>query len=66
MHYSYYVTLCNFKFLPVAVLSLLNTLIVISVVDGLLRVNTNCTGPLSSSVPYVDWLKLTLGANKEI
>ena len=49
---------------PVADASLLNTLIMMSVVDGLLRITISRTGPLSSSIPYVDWPKLTLGANQ--
>ena len=44
---------------PVAVMSLLLTCTVISVDDGLLRTNTGCAGPSSSSTLYVDWLKLT-------
>ena len=50
------------KSLPVADPSSLNTLTVMSVVDGLLRINTSCTEPLSSSVLYTDWLKFTMGA----
>ena len=48
--------------LPVADPSVLNTLIVISVDDGLLRTSTGCAGPSSSSTLYADWLKLTVGA----
>ena len=48
--------------LPVANPSVLNTLIVISVDDGLLRTSTGCAGPSSSSTLYVDWLNLIVGA----
>ena len=48
---------------PVADPSSLNTLTVMSVANGLLRINTSCTEPLCSSVLYVDWLKFTMGAN---
>ena len=54
------------KYLPVADPSSLNTLTVISLVDGLLRINTSCTEPLSSSVLYVDWSKFTMGANNKM
>ena len=49
-----------YTILPVADPSVLNTLIVISVDDGLLRTSTGCAGPSSSSTLYVDWLKLTV------
>ena len=52
-----------YKSLPVADPSLLNTLSVMSVVDALLSSNSSCTDPLSSSMLYVDWSKLTVGAN---
>ena len=48
--------------LPVADPSVLNTLIVITLDDGLLRTSTGCAGPSSSSTLYVDWLKLTVGS----
>ena len=54
------------KYLPVADPSSLNTLTVISLVDGLLRVNTSCTERLSSSVLYADWSKFTMGANNKM
>ena len=44
----------DFKFSPVADPSLLYTITVMSVVDRLLRINITCTGPLSSSMVYVD------------
>jgi len=49
-------------YLPVADPSVLNTLIIISVDDGLLRTNTGCAGPSFSSTLWVDWLKDTNGA----
>jgi len=55
----------DFKFSPVADPSLLYTITVMSVVDRLLRINITCTGPLSSSMVYVDWPKFTLGANNK-
>ena len=57
---------CSSYILPVADPSLLNTLTVISVDDGLLRINNICTGPLSSSILYVDWPKFTVGAIKNL
>ena len=49
---------------PVAVMSLFSTCTVISVDDGLLRTNTGCAGPSSSSTLYADCLKLTMMAIK--
>ena len=48
------------KHLPLAEPSVTFTITVISVDDGLLRANTGCAGPSSSSTMYVDWLKLTV------
>ena len=45
---------------PVALMSLLLTLKVISVDDGLLRTSTGCAGPSASLTLYVDRLKLTV------
>ena len=59
--YKQYIAIIHFS--PVADPSLLNTLIVMLVVDGLLRIKISCKGPLPSSIPYVDWPKFTLGAN---
>ena len=59
---STYVCRSMYTILPVADPSVLNTLIVISVDDGLLRTSTGCAGPSSSSTLYVDWLKLTVSA----
>ena len=51
----------NNVFLPVADPSVLNTLIVISVDDGLLRTSTGCAGPSFSFILYLDVMNLTLG-----
>ena len=51
---------------PVAVMSLLLTCTVILVDDGLLRTSTGCAGPASSSILYVDLLKMIVGATVTI
>ena len=47
---------------PQAVTLILNTSIVISVDDGLLRTITGCAGPSFSLMLYTDWLKDTVMA----
>ena len=51
---------------PVADTAVLNTSILMSFEEGLLETNSSCINPSSSFVLYVDWLKLTTNAAKEM
>ena len=52
--------------LPIAVISILNTSIVVLVEDGLVILTDTCATLLSSSASYVERRKLTVVANSSI
>ena len=50
----------HYSELPVELMSVLLTCIVMSVNNNLLRTNVSWTDPVSSTILYVDWLKLNV------